>query len=1392
MVIEGASRALAELLWGLFRDAAAIRSFLDVTVDSDVLLDLPATSVSVRQYAIAAVDELVRRDGVDTGLFAALVDAVPGRSAEIRDVAVACGVEPPASPLRPVARLHGPPTLTIPAPAARLSLPAREAVKASPGGAATVLVSGRLSRPAHGNPASLLNARYTVVPFHAGLRARELTWLQAWCETDASIAITVVAGPGGVGKTRLMFELIERAKAAGFVAGFVPRVGREELEAVLADEGNVLAVVDYAETRPAIGRWLERAAERVGTAGRLRIVLVVRALGDWWRALQKNSGTALNALLGQDEPVTLRPEDLDAATRARVFAEAATFFEQARGGSRSPTPIDLSERRFGKVLYLHMAALAAIEGRATAAQSLLEDTRLHERQFWLRDLRGVDEDDDRARRDGAEVVDRAVAALALAGGATGHSEAHGLLARAGVPEPPRGEVLRRLVDLYPGTGERGAAGAYVSPLEPDLLASAHVAAVLLDPATPAGWVAEVFAGAPALAVETALLLLGRLAGGSVEEATSPPHREAAIAAIRALLVADLPGRAAAGLAVAGSLAERELECLLAAVLTECLRREGTPELAASLAECPCPSAIGLYEIHEWIHATVARTAGPEDHRRRFASLLQLGAVKLAQEDRRAARELIAEANAEAHLWLAEDATALGPSVLGIGLLGLTAGELGEHEEAVARAKDSVRLCELLEAEAPGEHEELVLRVRMMYALALFRGGMRAAALTELAVIGPRYALLADNEGRSFAAEQALCDFYIGVCLHDGGRHAMAAEALQRAVEAQRGLASSLPGCHLEDLAWSLVFLCDASARLELRTGAATIGREAVRKWEALAAVNRRLATPGLALALGALASAMVVEGLAGAEQVCDQAIELLRPLCAELPRVYTPELASTLASRGMILAAAGDVEAARAAFAEAQALLRPLLANRPLLARVLLQQAIRLVPEDAEATLAALNECLQVHRSLDGEAAEGVMFERAAAALTLGALCSDREEDEEALAAYSEGLTALERAPVGAGPRHELLRGAGLCGRAWLQFSLGDEAGGRAGFEACLRPLRAAQAELPEAREILAYALGAAGRAALQRGDVDRCKDRLREAITLRRSEIETGSGEAGEYADDVTLLALLLVKERLRHGARALLQAAEALLRPWPAARSGLAECLVTLADLEPDVDQRVARAREVVRLTAALPEEAWREEAISVVDRLVAAGEILAEQRHIDEGLAAGKLAAARGALALIADDNEDLRDSCIKAYVMCAELHEFKHDDAARYHALEAAAKLCRPLAATRPKEYGRGFVEVLHELSAAALKLGRTGAVCQVAEELRPWTNRMKPTARSARGRDRRMSLYPLSWGSGLPVRRPAPGRASSGAVERPVFTRNQACPCGSGKKYKRCCLLRRSE
>lgn len=115
-----------------------------------------------------------------------------------------------------------------------------------------------------------------------------------------------------------------------------------------------------------------------------------------------------------------------------------------------------------------------------------------------------------------------------------------------------------------------------------------------------------------------------------------------------------------------------------------------------------------------------------------------------------------------------------------------------------------------------------------------------------------------------------------------------------------------------------------------------------------------------------------------------------------------------------------------------------------------------------------------------------------------------------------------------------------------------------------------------------------------------------------------------------------------------------------------GRAECPVIFADLEPDADLEPgcgstggARAREGAPDRGAAG-KAWREDATSVVDRLVAAGEFLAEQLHVGEGLAAARRAAARSMEALVAADEDDLRDSCIEAYVACAELEGLEHDD------------------------------------------------------------------------------------------------------------------------------------
>ena len=1366
-----AHAALTRLLRELFPDAPRLGLFVRARLGQGVADEVSADTVPLTKYCDELVAVVLRHGRVEE-LLARLAAERPKAFDRIGEVAAACEVAAPSPPEEGAARFK-PRLPRPPGPGTRVPLPSR--ARPTDSAARTVLVSGRLTAPVHDNPATRLNARYTAVPFHAGLRTAELARLEAWCSCEAPVAVMVVAGPGGIGKTRLMFELIARASAAGFKAGFVPpRAGPAELEAVLADESRVLAVVDYAETRPAIVRWLERAATLSDGERRLRIVLVVRALADWWRFIREHADSQLDALLSRDEPVVLRPEDVDPATRARVYAEAAGCFA---GDAKLPeAPVDLSASRFGKPLYLHMAALAAVEGRTTRVDSLLEATRRRERQFWLRDLRELDEQDDGAVREASPMVDRAVAAVALAGGTRRRGQTVGLLERAGVVEPLRAGLLRRLVDLYPGTGDAEAADGYLSPLEPDLLASAHVAAVLLAEDTPAGWVEGVFAEASPSEVGPALLLLGRLAGGVLAEvsAVSPARGEAAVqAALTGLILADLPGRAPIALDAAVGLAECGLRCPLADVLMNCLQRAGTSAIARALANRPCPSAFGLHALERWIHGTVVEHAADEPHARRFASRIRLAAIRLAEGEPQVALTLMTEAMADARAWVAEDAAGFGPSILGVGLLGLAAGAVGEHAEAVARARDSVRLCEVVAAAAPGEFAEELLLVRMLHGLALFRSGARRAAVAELEEVAAGYARLAVGRPGSFAAEQALCEFHRGVSLHDGGRHAAGAAALRRAVEGQRVLAHDRPGCHLDDLAWSLTFLCEATARLGEHEEALAVGREAVTLWERMAAENPKLAGPGLAIALLAYATAMNTAGTtAEARAMAERSVALLRPLAARVPRMYAPHLASALATVGTIPGEDGE-----GAFVEALALLEPLEAQSPgsqaaTMVRIRVMQGVQRI---ANGDVATLEEALRASRGLAEEAAEGIAFERATAAIALGAVLVERDEYAASEAAFDEGLAILATMPTEAGLTIEFLRGTGRCGRAWLRWQAGDDAGARAGFEACLEPLRAARAAVAEGRDLLAYALGAAGRLALLHTAWRHGAELLIEAIALRAGDLDVGEDDTDEYADDVTTLALTLRDhdqrgEGLRH-----LIVAEELLRPRADGVNALAACLATLAEVEPDAERRLARAREAIRLTLALPR--WND-ASELVGRVLAVCEVLVDRELFDEALRAIREVVARGEQCGV-DEDEDLRESLATAYSVYATLCE-RGDLTGCLRALARAVEEWRTLATRRPQAHAQALVEALNEQARVLRRVGRMQRWSTVQAELRQWG----PVALAAASRPRSTRhremphLLRMSWGESSALK----------AVPATIATsaRKRACPCGSGKKYKRCC------
>jgi hypothetical protein len=155
---------------------------------------------------------------------------------------------------------------------------------------------------------------------------------------------------------------------------------------------------------------------------------------------------------------------------------------------------------------------------------------------------------------------------------------------------------------------------------------------------------------------------------------SPARGEAAVqAALTGLILADLPGRAPIALDAAVGLAECGLRCPLADVLMNCLQRAGTSAIARALANRPCPSAFGLHALERWIHGTVVAHAADAPHERRFASRIRLAALRLAEREPHAARTLLTEAMADARAWVVEDAAALGPSIIGVGLLGSGGG-----------------------------------------------------------------------------------------------------------------------------------------------------------------------------------------------------------------------------------------------------------------------------------------------------------------------------------------------------------------------------------------------------------------------------------------------------------------------------------------------------------------------------------------------------------------------------------------------------------------------------------------------------------------------------------------------------------------------------------------------
>jgi Trypsin-like peptidase domain len=336
----------------------------------------------------------------------------------------------------------------------------------------------------------LLRADLAVVPFRS--RAGVLAELEAWCTGGAGLAVSLLLGAGGTGKSRLAAQLCERRQAAGAVAGFLAASGEIDRVTGLIGAGELLIVVDEAHTRHDEVAALLRALAGAAARAPVRMLLVARGAGDWW-------STQLPGVLEDDLEATLAveaarvrelgPVEESAEGRAEVFLDAVDAFAvwQGRAVPVDLAVPDLAGPGFDAILWVHLAALSAVDREtdlltgSVVRGDLIDYALRRERAYWTRTARtrGLNVD--------AIALERAVAVatIVLAGGED--EAAAALLAVPDLAESPQHvrPVARWLHELYPlaSVGSGGAdtnAAGWLPALTPEPLGEALIARVVGD------------------------------------------------------------------------------------------------------------------------------------------------------------------------------------------------------------------------------------------------------------------------------------------------------------------------------------------------------------------------------------------------------------------------------------------------------------------------------------------------------------------------------------------------------------------------------------------------------------------------------------------------------------------------------------------------------------------------------------------------------------------------------------------------------------------------------------------------------------------------------------------------------------------------------------------------
>lgn len=768
-----------------------------------------------------------------------------------------------------------------------------------------LLMSGTEARlPENPPPSALLNARYEVVPFHQRGRESILAELDRWSDGGPPVAARLIHAEGGVGKTRLAIEWIRRRRDLGWAAGFLPKeVPEGWFEGLWGLRQPVLVVIDYAESRSELRAALSRVHRYAQQGGsgelrRVRILLLARNAGDWWQSLLK-ADAALGEWLSATPPFELTPLATQVGEREKVFHEAAKRFAEERGKPyQHRATVQLLDGRFERVLYLHMAALAAVEGLEFEANTLMEVVLDHEERFW----------EDRARLDDVKrsfqgaIARQVVAAATLRGGLADFDTAVRIAERLLKHSlSDEGRVLLRLLHrIYQRTGD--AASMFLPALEPDLLGEGMVLRVASperneEERPSPDWIDRVFpADEGTDAVGTGLEVLGR--ASALQPDVVRPW-------IEQLLAGPLHPRGRLALEAAKAVGLRTAFSVLGDALAAQLEARGDVQLARELESVGIPRpTVSLLKVAEWVSRTLLKGLGvlEEEGVHAERARLQHNLGSMLRELGR--REEALEATQEA-VELCRALTQMQPDVFQPSLaaslanLGSTLADLGRHEEALKATQEAVELFRALVQHQPDVFQSQLATGLNNLGLVLRELGLRKEALKVMQEAVELNRALTQHQPDALQSGLAMSLANLGVMLSEQKRREEALEATQEAVELNRALAQHQPDAFQPDLAYGLTNLGVRLIKLGRKEDALKATQEAVAFYYALTQRHPEAFQPGLAAGLTNLGNILGELGQREeALKATQEAVELYRVLARRHPEAFQPNLATSLNNLG--------------------------------------------------------------------------------------------------------------------------------------------------------------------------------------------------------------------------------------------------------------------------------------------------------------------------------------------------------------------------------------------------------------------------------------------------------------------------------------------------------------